>query len=243
MDFIFHHGGGQGGWVWDETISALKSQAPGAHRYLVLDVPGCGAKRDRDTSRVSFHDIVSESMNEIEASGMSDIILVGHSQAGTVMPALFERRSDLFKRLIYLSCIAPEPGENATSVAEKVHSNGKGPLENVFNNPNVPLIEQSRQMFCNDMTSEQTQTFLGNLLKDQWPATSRHNYDWRYEHLVDAPTSYVICLRDMILTPEAQMGFALRLHADRITRIDAGHQAQNTRPHGLAEILLLESVG
>ena len=35
--------------------------------------------------------------------------------------------------------------------------------------------------------------------------------------------------------------FAERLHADRVVRIDAGHQAMNTRPHELAAILLAEA--
>ncbi|MEO6716203.1 MAG: hypothetical protein ABIM50_03015 [Novosphingobium sp.] len=35
-DFAFLHGGGQGSWVWDETIAAMKAQSGSAHRYLAL---------------------------------------------------------------------------------------------------------------------------------------------------------------------------------------------------------------
>ena len=35
--------------------------------------------------------------------------------------------------------------------------------------------------------------------------------------------------------------FARRLKADRVVRIDAGHQAMTSRPHALAEIILRET--
>ncbi|HMO67599.1 MAG TPA: hypothetical protein PKD92_03940 [Novosphingobium sp.] len=38
-----------------------------------------------------------------------------------------------------------------------------------------------------------------------------------------------------------QEAFAARLHADRILRLDAGHQAMTTRPRELAAILLAEA--
>ena len=64
---------------------------------------------------------------------------------------------------------------------------------------------------------------------------------WRYDHLAAIPASYVVCERDNILPTAWQERFAERFHADRIARIDAGHQAMNTRPQGLAEILLIEA--
>ena len=91
-DFVFLHGGGQGGWVWDETIAAMARQAgqagQGAHRYLALDAPGCGAKRDRDTSAIAFDDIARELVADVRAAGMADAVLVGHSQAGMELPQM-----------------------------------------------------------------------------------------------------------------------------------------------------------
>jgi pimeloyl-ACP methyl ester carboxylesterase len=49
-DIAFLHGGGQGRWVWYETIAAIAQQSGGAARCLALDGPGCGAKRDRSTA-------------------------------------------------------------------------------------------------------------------------------------------------------------------------------------------------
>ena len=47
FDAAFVLGGGQGGWVWDETIAALKRQTSNAVRTRALDAPACGTKRGR----------------------------------------------------------------------------------------------------------------------------------------------------------------------------------------------------
>jgi pimeloyl-ACP methyl ester carboxylesterase len=116
-DFVFLHGGGQGSWVWNEAIAAMQAQSGSAHRYLALDGPGCGAKRGQDTSGYDFAGITAELVADIESSGMCDVVLVGHSQAGLSMPAMAQLRPDLFARLICVSCAAPEPGLNAVEMA------------------------------------------------------------------------------------------------------------------------------
>jgi pimeloyl-ACP methyl ester carboxylesterase len=96
-------------------------------------------------------------------------------------------------------------------------------------------------MFSNDMNDAATSAFMGKLGKDQWPACCYSYSDWKADHLAAMPVTYVRCLRDMALPPVWQSCFAERLHADRTVHLDAGHQAMNTRPHALAEILLAEA--
>jgi hypothetical protein len=61
VDYVFLHGGGQGGWVWRETIAALEQQSGGqVHRTIALDAPGCGGKRAADTVALGVDDVVTE---------------------------------------------------------------------------------------------------------------------------------------------------------------------------------------
>src|SRR5579864_6762283 len=108
IDYAFLHGGGQGGWVWEQTIAALTCQTNGAFgRALTLDIPGCGAKRGRVTDALSVDDITAELIGDIVAAGLRDVVLVGHSQAGTILPRLVQRRADLFRHVVYVSCMVP----------------------------------------------------------------------------------------------------------------------------------------
>lgn len=239
-NFALLHGGGQGGWVWDATAQALV--AKGAH-VLALDVPGCGAKRKRETIELGVEDVADELCADIIAAGLQDVILVGHSQAGTMLPVMALRHPKLFHKLIYLSCSAPLPGK---SVIDQMGRGLHGANPDEVGWPLDPDIygrdAQYIQMFCNDMDADLAATFMARPLDENWPMGVTYATHWEYDHLRDVPSTYIICERDGILPVLWQHRFAQRLHCDQILSIDAGHQAMMTQPVHLAEILLSASI-
>lgn len=242
-DYAFLHGGGQGGWVWDETIDALGMQTDGGFgRALRLDVPGCGAKRGRTTDAIGVDAIAGELIADIEAAGLRDVVLVGHSQAGCILPKMVQARPDLFRRLVYVSCSSPLPGQTvAGMIGAGVHGANPDEVGWPLDPTTHSMEERYLVMFCNDMSRIETAAFMAKLGHDAWPMESYSHTDWSYDHLGAVPASYVVCLRDAILPPSWQEKFAARFRCGRVVRIDAGHQAMTTRPHGLAEILRHEA--
>lgn len=240
IDYVLLHGGVQGGWVWDEAVAALRRQAPDeVGRILALDIPGCGAKRGRTTDALGLDEIAAELAADIEAAGVSDAVLVGHSQAGTVLPRLLEQRPGLFRQAIYISCIAPLPGQTVANYRDPAAASA--PARPPPQPSAEALREMVRPMFCSDMSPEQADAFVAKLGADAWPPRSYTASDWRYGHLDETPASYVVCLRDVVVPPAWQEIFAERLKASRLVRLDCGHQVMNTRPHALAEALRLEA--
>jgi pimeloyl-ACP methyl ester carboxylesterase len=243
VDYVFLHGGGQASWVWQETIAALHQQTDGKFaRTLALDVPGCGDKRGTNTASLDLDAVVSDLIADISAHYSNDVILVGHSQAGTILPRIVERRPELFRRLIYVSCIAPLPGQSNLQLFG-TGTRGSNPDEVGW--PFDPQTVEPRKrfplMFCNDMSDAETAAFLAKLGKDNWPAQTMTATDWRYDHLQSVPATYVICLRDAILPVPWQEVCAARFKVQRKVHIDAGHQVMNTRPQALAEALRFEA--
>jgi pimeloyl-ACP methyl ester carboxylesterase len=243
IDYAFLHGGGQGSWVWHETIAALHRQTDGKFgRAIALDIPGCGAKRGRDTTNISTADVVAELIADLDGAGLRNVVLVGHSQAGTMLPCIAARRPELFSRLVYVSCSAPLPGQN---ILQMMGTSQHGSKDDEVGFPLDPKLhkhqEQYPLMFCNDMDGNETTSFLAKMGSDMWPMAVTLDSRWQYEHLRSIPSSYVVCLRDGILPVSWQEKFAQRLQVERLARIDAGHQAMVTRPHALAEILRLEA--
>jgi pimeloyl-ACP methyl ester carboxylesterase len=243
-DFVFVHGGGQGGWVWEKTIAALARQTNGGFgRALALDAPGCGTKRARSGDVLDNLAIAHEFVHEIEAAGMTDVILVGHSQAGNILPFIAESKPELIRRFVYVSCSIPSPQQ---SVREMMGSgeHGSDPDQVGWPRDFVAMndIERIALLFCNDMTGDERSAFQARLGEDHWPAPTYSFRDWRTDHLRDVRGTYVKCLRDVILPIEWQDVFAKRLAVDRIVSIDAGHQAMISRPHALAEIIRHEAI-
>lgn len=244
VNFAFLHGGGQGSWVWEPTLHALRSQhSGGVLATLALDVPGCGTKRGRETSELSLQDVAEELIADLKETGLDEIILVGHSQAGQVVSLMVEREPALFRRLIYVSCSIPSPGQ---TVREMIGTRERGAVANEVGWPFDPsqtdLSTRYPLMFCNDMGPAQRDAFLAELGKDAWPPSAYRFTDWRYEHHKRVASTFVVCLKDSILPVEWQESFAARFCCERIVRLDAGHQAMTTRPHALAEILMHEAL-
>jgi pimeloyl-ACP methyl ester carboxylesterase len=243
-DIVFLHGGGQGGWVWDETIAAIAQQSGGAARCLALDGPGCGANRGRDIATISWDELNDELVADVAASPLRGAMLVGHSQAGTHLPVLAARGPELFGKLVFVSCVVPDPGLTVIEMTgQRMRAEVQTQGNAAFADPAMPMRERFRAMFCNDMPPAWAETFLDKLGADTWPASCYAQNAWSYEHLADLPVSYVLCLRDAILPLAWQERFADRVRARTTHRIDAGHQVMNTRPQALAEVLLLEAAG
>lgn len=236
-NFIFLHGGIQGGWVWEETMAAMHMQQAGKPlgRLLALDVPGCGSRRGQDTAGVKASDIVDTLIADVVAAGIDDAVLVGHSQAGTIMPLMIKARPDLFRHAAYVSCLAPTGVQTALNWRADMPDVGSM----LSLDPAAMPRERYRAMFCNDMHPGAADAFLDRVGPDNWPASSYRMSGWSYDHLDACPSTYIVCLRDATLPPAWQEIFAERLRVNEIVRIDAGHQAMNTRPHALAEILHL----
>lgn len=241
-DFAFLHGGGQGGWVWDETIAAIAVQSGGTARCLALDVPGCGTKRDRETADIGFDAIVAELVADVEASGLADVVLVGHSQAGTVLPRMVARAPALFRRVVHVTTIAPDPGVDVIEMsARRMTAERSQEVNRTFTDATLSPAERFGPKFCNDMDAALALDFLGRLGRDNWPRSSYQVSDWDYTPRAGTPVSYVLALRDAVLTLPWQERFADRLGATSRPRLDGGHQVMNSRPQGLAEILLIEA--
>lgn len=232
--FVFLHGGGQGSWVWDRVIALLEQAG---HECLALDVPGCGQKRNRDTSGISVPDLIDELLGDIERAGFEDAIMVGHSQGGNVMPMLAEKRPDLFRHLVYLSCSLPLPGQ---TVMEMIGTSLHGQNPNEVGWPVNPKegsdAERWHLMFCADMDEELLAEFRSKSGGQQWPPSSYAWRDWEYPQAA-APSTYILCERDRALPAEWQERFAARLHCDETIRMDCDHQGMLTRPGELAEVL------
>lgn len=240
-DFAFLHGGGQGSWVWNETIAALQSQLGNSAKLLALDVPGCGIKRDRASEMIDNNEIAHELVADLERAGLQNIVLVGHSQAGQVLPLMAALKPGLFRRLIYLACSIPREGQNVPQMMGRgQHGDNHDEVGFPFDPKTEKLSDRYPQMFCNDMSPEQATAFLAKLGNDSWPMPSYTFTDWRHDRIGTVPSSYVLCLRDNILPANWQQRFAKRFRCERTIQIDAGHQAMNTQPQQLAEIILNE---
>ena len=179
--------------------------------------------------------------SDIEQAGLQNVVLVGHSQAGQVLPLMAALKPALFRRLIYVSCSIPLPGQTTLQMmGRSQHGSHDDEVGYPFDPATGSITERFPLMFCNDMAPKQQSEFLGKLGHDNWPMKSYSFSDWRYDQIGAVPSTYILCQRDNILPANWQQRFAERFNCERTIAIDAGHQVMNTRPSELASILFQE---
>lgn len=95
--FCLVHGANQGIWCWERLIPELEAQG---HQTITMDLP----IDDPSTTLSNYADVVIQSLQGID----EDIILVGHSMAGMIIPIVASQRP--IDHLIFLGGLIPQIG-------------------------------------------------------------------------------------------------------------------------------------
>ena len=95
--FCLVHGAFQGAWCWDLLIPYLEAQG---HKAVAMDLPIENASANLS----QFADVVLKVLPKTD----DDIVLVGHSMAGTVIPLVAEAHQ--VRQLVFLTALLPCPG-------------------------------------------------------------------------------------------------------------------------------------
>jgi pimeloyl-ACP methyl ester carboxylesterase len=234
--FALLHGGGQGSWVWDELAQLLRDRGAAV---TALDVPGCGTKRDRKTLELTVEDVADELLADIDKSGSGHVTLVGHSQAGTMLPVMWRRSTGQISRLVYLCCCAPLPGQNVVDMmGDGAFGDNPDAVGWVLDPAKHERLTVRRLAFCNDMDDAQADAFMQRLVSDMWPPLVTFAAHWDYDDLAGTPSDYIACTKDNALPVAWQRRFAERLHCSSVVELDAGHQAMTTQTAALADLLM-----
>ncbi|MFB8787614.1 MAG: alpha/beta fold hydrolase [Potamolinea sp.] len=103
--FCLVHGAYQGSWCWDLLIPHLEARG---HKTVTMDLP----IEDPSASLSQYAEVVIQAIPETD----DDIVLVGHSMAGTVIPLVAEAVK--VRRLVFLTALIPHPG---TSTLDQIY--------------------------------------------------------------------------------------------------------------------------
>ncbi len=215
------HGGGLGAWSWELLIPELENQG---HAAATVDLP----LDDRSAGALDFADMVLEAF-----AGFDDLILVGHSMSGLIIPLVAAYRP--LRRLVFLHTVLPLPG---SSLVEQMAS------EPDMFHPEMLKVPP-------DWWSDEA--IVTRFLFHDCPPQVAHNAFMRLRppeggvlmteitpmrKWPEVPRSYILCLDDRTATP----AWARRAATERLgiepVEIPGGHCPMLSRPGLLADTLL-----
>jgi pimeloyl-ACP methyl ester carboxylesterase len=244
--FCLVHGANLGAWCWDLLIPELEARG---HKAVAMDLP-------IDNPTATFGDFADAVMQAIPP-GEDDVILVGHSFAGTVIPLVANQRP--VSRLVYLGALIPYPGmRGLDQFYDEVDADALAaigyeppPSEKFESFASEPDMYNPACLRLKQQASENPDVAMEFCFHDCEPNVARwamsklrHQKTLAYltavfplPALPDVESAYIVCTEDRIISP-AWSRYAARKRLGVVPReIPGGHYAQISHPADLAKVL------
>ena len=230
--FVLVHGGGHGGWCWKWTASALRNRG---HEVHTPTLTGFGERSHLAACATSFATFVDDVANLMRFEDLHEVILVGHSMGGVVIPRVAEAVADRVERVVWLTAAVCGDGERLVDVI-----------------PASPWVARAVTLDEDGTAHTDPDRILDAILPDATPAQRTFVRDRHLPYpphaLVEPgrltaflalgrPTAYVTATEDRTIAPEVQQRMADRLPGARRAEIRAAHDCMITEPDAVARIL------
>lgn len=231
---VLVHGGAHAADCWELTVAEVARRAPELP-VLAVDLPGRGS-RPADLTAVRIAECVDSAVADIAGAGLKEVVVVGHSLAGLVVPGIVAKLGDVRTReMILLAAFVPPQG---LSVADTLRG-ALAPLARSarrVERTSIPKI-LARYAFCNGMTRNQRAFTLSRLCGEAanviFESVDRHDLP---EHV---PRTWIMTLRDRALSVRQQLTAIESLGGvDTLMCLDGCHDVMVSDPAGLAAILV-----
>jgi pimeloyl-ACP methyl ester carboxylesterase len=111
--FVLVHGAGTGGWLWRRVRARLVRDG---HEVFTPTLTGVGERAHLARRDVSLGTHIDDVVAVLECEELADVVLVGFSYAGMIIPAVADRLPGRVRRLVYLDAIVTESGRSALDV-------------------------------------------------------------------------------------------------------------------------------
>lgn len=114
--FVLVHGAWHGGWCWQKVSSALRSSGDVIYTPTLS---GMGEHKNTFNPEIDLNTHISDIVNLIVMEDLHDVVLVGHSYAGTVIAGVADRIPERLSKLVFLDAMIVRNGQSAFSVQPK----------------------------------------------------------------------------------------------------------------------------
>jgi pimeloyl-ACP methyl ester carboxylesterase len=226
--FVLVHGAWHGGWCWRDIARGLRAAG---HVVFTPTLTGLGERVHLASPTVNLTTHADDVIQVFEAEELRDVILVGHSYAGHVIPLVADAIRGRIRQLVFLDAVvardgqpflAPEVGAARQRAAIEGYLDPPPGLEFFGIPADHPLAPWVRRRITNHPLPTLLQTV-------------------RYQNGGPAglPKTYIRCLRRRVMTQPDPVEVQLRGQPEWTwATIDTGHDAMVTAPQELTAMLL-----
>lgn len=106
--FVLVHGAWHGGWAWKYVAEHL---IRAGHSVTTPTLSGLGEHSHTATTAIDLSTHVEDIVSHIVMEDLSDVVLVGHSYAGMVLPGVLASINERIASAIFFDAFTPKPGQ------------------------------------------------------------------------------------------------------------------------------------
>jgi pimeloyl-ACP methyl ester carboxylesterase len=106
--FVLAHPAWHGSWCWKKITPLLRAAG---HEVFTPTLTGLGERSHLANPMVGLETHVQDVVNVLEYEDLSRVILVGHSNGGTLITGVADRVPERLSHLVYLDAFVPEDGQ------------------------------------------------------------------------------------------------------------------------------------
>ncbi|MDO9437057.1 alpha/beta fold hydrolase [Hydrogenophaga sp.] len=108
--YVLVHGAFHGGWCWKDVAARLRAAG---HEVYTPTWTGLGERSHLLPLRPTLETFIEDVAQVIRYEDLDDVVLVGHSFAGSVVSSLADRMSERLRHLVYLDALVLQSGESS----------------------------------------------------------------------------------------------------------------------------------
>lgn len=218
------HGAWHGAWCWERLLAPLEARGHGA---VAVDLPA----EDLDAGLDAYADVVAAFLAPVEG----DVVVVGHSLNGLILPLVAARRP--VAAIVYLTAFIPLEGRSMNdqfaASPEPILLFAERPVPDGHGRSHWPDEAVATRTLYPDLTPEDAHWAFSNL-RPQAPTSQREPHP---AGLPPVPAVSIVGTRDTGVNPEwSRRVTRERLGAEPI-ELDAGHFPMISEPEALAGAL------
>jgi len=229
--FLLIHGAWHGGWVWNEISEILRYQ-----RYSVSTptLTGLGEKKHLLSSKITIETFIEDVVNHIIFKNLNNIILVGHSFAGSVISGVADRLKDRIQKLIYFDAMILIDGQKPFDITPKETVEQRIELAKKFGN-NISIPAPSADAF--GVFDIKKSLLLEEKLTPHPLSAFQSKLVLKNEVGNGIPLSYIFCTKPVYKSLESSREFVRKMKWP-IFELNAGHDAMLTHPKETLNLLM-----
>jgi pimeloyl-ACP methyl ester carboxylesterase len=228
--FALVHGAWHGAWCWERLLEPLAQRGHGA---LAIDLPA----EDPNAGLDECADLVAAFLAPLE----DDVIVVGHSLNGLILPLVAARRP--VRAVVYLAAFVPVEGvsmdEQFAASDEPILIFGSSPERDEDGTSRWTDPETAASGVHAGLPDED-QLWAFQQLRAQTRTSQRQRHP---AGLPPVRSAYIVCTRDACISPAWQRRVAREHLGVTPVELEAGHFPMLTEPEALADALDAVSSG